>query len=126
MQVIQKVALKKNDKFLILLRSEIEDPMPLHWDFPGGKLEKGEDPLDGIKREAKEETGLDIKNCKLDSKHTIMIHGRPHLFRIYTAEIASKNKKIKLSSEHEEYRWASLKEISKLKVNTFLIYYLDI
>ena len=32
-----------------------------HWDLPGGFLEEGEEALDGLRREFKEETGLDVE-----------------------------------------------------------------
>ncbi len=31
------------------------------WDVPGGRMEQGEHPLDGLKREVKEETGFEPK-----------------------------------------------------------------
>lgn len=35
------------------------------WNLPGGSMENGESPWDGLIREVKEETGLDVENIKL-------------------------------------------------------------
>jgi ADP-ribose pyrophosphatase YjhB (NUDIX family) len=45
---------------LMLVRRAIE-PRKGTWDTPGGFLEEGEAPLDGLRRELREETGLEIE-----------------------------------------------------------------
>ncbi|OGZ64254.1 MAG: hypothetical protein A3A98_02635 [Candidatus Staskawiczbacteria bacterium RIFCSPLOWO2_01_FULL_40_39] len=40
------------------------------WNLPGGGLEKGESPWDGVKREVKEETGLGVEISKLIGIYT--------------------------------------------------------
>ncbi|HYX75848.1 MAG TPA: NUDIX domain-containing protein, partial [Gaiellaceae bacterium] len=49
------------DDSSVLLARRAEEPFEGRWDIPGGFLEEGEDPLEGLKRELKEETGLDVE-----------------------------------------------------------------
>lgn len=51
-------ALIKNDKGELLLLKEKSDK----WDLPGGGLDHGEEPEDGIKRELSEELGIASEN----------------------------------------------------------------
>jgi 8-oxo-dGTP diphosphatase len=61
MKLVQKAILKKDSKFLIILRSPNAKFFPGYWDFPGGKIEVNEDPIKGIEREVIEETNLIVK-----------------------------------------------------------------
>jgi ADP-ribose pyrophosphatase YjhB (NUDIX family) len=45
----------------VLLARRAHDPDAGLWDVPGGFLEEGEHPLDGLRRELREETGLDVE-----------------------------------------------------------------
>jgi ADP-ribose pyrophosphatase YjhB (NUDIX family) len=45
----------------VLLARRAAEPFEGRWDIPGGFLEEGEDPIDGLRRELKEETGLDVE-----------------------------------------------------------------
>jgi len=53
-------ALVERDGRVLLGRRRIE-PRRGHWDLPGGFLEEGEEPLAGLRRELREETGLEIE-----------------------------------------------------------------
>jgi ADP-ribose pyrophosphatase YjhB (NUDIX family) len=57
-------ALIVRDRRVLLVRRAIE-PFKDYWDIPGGFLEPGEHPLDGMLREVREETGLDVRVIKL-------------------------------------------------------------
>lgn len=66
-QVVCAVILKEN-KILIAQRSE-KMKLPLKWEFPGGKLEEGENEMQAIIREIKEELNIDILPLRRISSH---------------------------------------------------------
>jgi 8-oxo-dGTP diphosphatase len=48
----------ENDKILACQRTR-HQVMPLKWEFPGGKIEDGEQPRDALRRELDEELGIE-------------------------------------------------------------------
>lgn len=59
LQVVGAV-LVKNNKILLPKRSANLKKMPNKYEFPGGKVEKGESLKEGLKRELKEELNIDV------------------------------------------------------------------
>ena len=47
-----------HDRVLACQRTR-HQPMPLKWEFPGGKIEEGEQPRDALRRELEEELGIE-------------------------------------------------------------------
>jgi 8-oxo-dGTP diphosphatase len=47
----------KDDRILACQRTR-HQAMPLKWEFPGGKIEDGEQPRDAMRRELEEELGI--------------------------------------------------------------------
>ena len=45
----------------VLLARRAVEPFKGRWDIPGGFLDEGEHPLDGVRRELREETGLEVE-----------------------------------------------------------------
>lgn len=75
------------------------------WEFPGGKLEKGESWLDALRREVKEEIGKDIKEWKYLCDIT---HRYSHFqikMKVYWVSLEKQ-----FSSETNPHRWISWSE----------------
>lgn len=53
-------ALIEHDGRVLLARRPADKHLPLKWEFPGGKVEPGEDPAAAIVREIREELGCAI------------------------------------------------------------------
>ena len=80
-----------------------------HWDFPKGKIEKGETKKETAQRELLEETGL---TTELD---TNFARSFKYIFTDYDKQVAQKtvyffigkaqSDKVKLSHEHTDYQW---------------------
>ena len=101
-KMVSKAVLYSGDDLLIL-----EGIVGLGWDLPGGHIHVGESPLDGLKREVYEETGLRIENAV--ETHT---EGHTHYFK---AEI-QRDSEIILSWEHTEHKFVPYTEVENLNM----------
>ena len=81
------------------------------WEFPGGKIEKGESPEDALVREIKEELEADIT---VDSFLRTVEYDYPKFHLILHCYLCSlKTKEVHLL-EHESSRWLSADELESV------------
>ena len=121
--VAQKGIIVKNGKILIVRRAINDFITENMWEFPGGKLEFGEDLEEGLKREVKEETNLDVNIGKLLYSYTFKTH--PHRQLVVLSYLCSVDSDVvTLSSEHDEYAWVS-KEQLRHSLSSYIVESLD-
>lgn len=88
-----------------------------HWEPPGGILELGERITDGLRREVKEETGLDVEPVALTGVYKNMSRGIiAMVFRCH-----AKDGSLKTNPEVTAFQWASKSEISGMVTEAFAV-----
>jgi 8-oxo-dGTP diphosphatase len=60
MKRVVAAVIVQEGKILVCQRTR-HQTMPLKWEFPGGKIEEGEQPRDALRRELEEELGIHAK-----------------------------------------------------------------
>ena len=81
------------------------------WNLPGGALESGEAPWNGVRREVKEETGLDVEVTKL-----VGVYSKPEKDdMVFSFVCKIKGGQITLNDEADQIEYF---EIDKLPTNT--------
>ncbi|MDD6396306.1 MAG: NUDIX domain-containing protein [Firmicutes bacterium] len=108
--VAVKGILLKNGRALILKRADDDEIGGGTWEFSGGKLEFGESPQEALKREFKEETGIDVEIKKLLYVTSFKTNPNMQVVLItYLCDCA--NCDVKLSLEHSDWMWANREEV---------------
>ncbi|TYR80588.1 (deoxy)nucleoside triphosphate pyrophosphohydrolase [Priestia megaterium] len=109
--VVGAVIENEQGDILCALRSP-KMSLPNFWEFPGGKIEVGEDPSQALIREIKEEldceilVGEQIEEVKYEYEKVIV-----HLFT-YASKIVDGTPKAK---EHAKLEWKSLADLESLE-----------
>jgi ADP-ribose pyrophosphatase YjhB (NUDIX family) len=95
-----------NEKGEVLLLDHVFRPVS-SWDIPGGFMEHHEQPIDAVRRELFEETGIELNDVELIRVRTIKRHIEI-LFRAETTGVASVK-----SREIHAVRWFEVDEMPK-------------
>jgi 8-oxo-dGTP diphosphatase len=82
------------------------------WSLPGGGVDPGETIHQALLRECREELGIEVQDPVLTGfYYHSQINAQVGIFRCSIPN----DEEIKLSSEHSEYRWSPLSEISEVQ-----------
>ena len=92
----------EDNEVLLLLRHDYN-----LWNLPGGALEKDEAPWEGVVREVKEETGLDVEVTKLQGIYNK--HGKDEI--VFSFECKIIGGEITLTDEAKEIKYFAVEKI---------------
>jgi 8-oxo-dGTP diphosphatase len=108
-------------KLLIIQRAK-DDHWPNFWEIPRGKVEDNEKIKQGLLREVKEETGLQVIPLNFFNKFNYVVYDNGILDRVTTqfnfiCKMKNENDEIKLSHEHQDFKWISYDAEAELYLN---------
>jgi 8-oxo-dGTP diphosphatase len=110
MKVIVAAVIERSDRRILIGQRRRDDTSPLKWEFPGGKIEKGETPEAALARELQEELSATLEKCvelgRVRHKYATMSEELE--IRFYAASI--KEGTI-APNEFEQIVWALPKEL---------------
>jgi 8-oxo-dGTP diphosphatase len=104
-------ALIMRDSKLLVCQRTRHQTMPLKWEFPGGKIEEGEQPRDALRRELDEELGIqatigdELARIQHEYPNGGMVELRFYIVRDYNGELENRIFK--------DIQWAEPKDLPK-------------
>lgn len=108
---------REDGKFLILKRSEKEIQNPGQWTVPGGKVERGESIIGTLKKEIKEESGLELDGepefygddefTRVDNHHVLVPK--------FTGKVRTGEVKID-KNDFDDFAWISKDDLDKYDI----------
>lgn len=104
--------LEKEDKILIARRAAGKH-LAGFWEFPGGKTEPNESPQSGLKRELKEELGIDIAIDRYIGESIYQYPEKTIQLLGYTGYISSG---IITLHDHDQIAWVHVGELNHYKM----------
>lgn len=106
--IVVAALIEKEGKYLIARRATGDENVLGRWEFPGGKVELGEDEMSAIEREIREEFELEVKAIKYLTNSVCEYPNKIVDLRLYECKYVSGEFKL---HDHYEYRYVGKDEI---------------
>lgn len=111
--------IEHDNRILLLHRQEHKSEGNL-WGIPGGKLEKGETPLQAVLREIKEETGYDFSKQPIEDLGAVYIeyNDKDHfVYHMFRTKLMDDPSAVKINfGEHKGFTWVTPQDGLKLEL----------
>lgn len=122
-KIVQKIVVGGviiNEGKVLIIQRAANDSFPGLWEIPSGKREPLEKTTEGVKREVKEETGLDIEVGDVIGVFDFKVEKEDEIRDATQISFLAKpigNTEVKLSNEHQAFAWIIESEISKYNLS---------
>ena len=123
-KVVQKICaagvILHGGKVLIIQRSSDDEAFPGLWELPSGKQESLETTIDAVKREVKEETGLNVEVDRIVGSFKFKVEKEDEIRDVTQISFLVKpvdSVEVKLSSEHQNFAWITKDEIDNYNLS---------
>lgn len=119
--VVAANLIEKEDKYLLI--QEGKEHVKGEWNLPAGSLEISETPVEGAKREAKEETGLTVEPERLVKTYIPPESEDPNniVNFVYRSKVQSGEVSIREEDTVIDYGWFTEEEIEELDLRASYI-----
>lgn len=108
LEVVAAIMINEKKEVFIAQRNKPEK-IAKKWEFPGGKIEEGENPKESLKREIREEFGIKIKVKDFFMENIYKYeHKKVRLLSYITKHISNKIE----VREHNKAEWVDIKNLS--------------
>jgi 8-oxo-dGTP diphosphatase len=104
--------IERGDRRLLIGQRRRNDTSPLKWEFPGGKVEDGEEPETALARELREELGVTLRKSVEIARVTHRYAETPELIEVqfFAVEIAEE---VVVPNAFEQLHWVLPKELAE-------------
>jgi 8-oxo-dGTP diphosphatase len=112
-KVVAAIIFNSENKFLMARKKEGK-PLAGFWEFPGGKVEDGEDDLSALKREIKEELNVDLNAIQFGFEYRYQYPELTIDFVFFKAQIGQGEIKL---VDHDAVIWMDVKETDQYLIS---------
>jgi ADP-ribose pyrophosphatase YjhB (NUDIX family) len=117
-RVAVKAFIVEGERLFAIKRVGDDVQSPNIWEIPGGRLELGEDPILGVMREIREETGMyiDVK-YPMTIRHFERADGQIITMIVFLCK--PRGGEMKISDEHSDFEWIDIENCEEKLTDFF-------
>lgn len=113
-RIAVRAIIRKDEKTLLLRRSNGRPTILGRYELPGGKINYGEQPEDALARHLKAEASLTIQTAQLFDVLTYIDHDdrdMQYVFILYLVSLGVGGSIVELSQNYDKYLWKKISDI---------------